>query len=540
MQEDISENVNDDIYPNIKREIVSFTELPDEIKEQAVEVGTPVAGLELPDTLTALCRISNEENPDSGTDSDKEQDSEKDDKQPDEGEKERPEEDSDRENENESDDSDQESGSDSEDSDNENGDDFGNSGNEGAEKPEDSDKDNGETTEGSTDEENGEAAEEGTHEGNGETFEDSAGNADDAEGESGGGNAESTVEAIKEGIRAAADNNKAIEIQKTVTVKMRENYAMPHVVSEIKELSYEAASAVSDIESEESSNGLGEVSEADKGNGEADEKITDEMPQEAEAGAEIENGTKDETGNEVETEKEIGIKEETVTIDVITWESTPEYDSELEGVYIFTPVISDGEYTLAEDVWLPEISVTVADVEMMLEEEELPDVSGSTEPMCGVISRDTTWEAGGLRGGTLIVEPGVTLTINGAINLHENVTIKGGGTILKGSKDAYFNISRYTKVTVSNITIDGANISSIRSMICVPSEAHLEINDGSVIRNCIIQVENFGEGGDGGAIWASNSSSVFLTDMSISDCHALGITRGGAVAMYSNGAAVQI
>ena len=76
--EEIQENAHDGIY-----EIVSFTELPNEVKEQTVAVGTPLESLVLPDTLTALCRMSNEKNPEDNADSDKKQDSEKEDGQSD-------------------------------------------------------------------------------------------------------------------------------------------------------------------------------------------------------------------------------------------------------------------------------------------------------------------------------------------------------------------------------------------------------------------------------------------------------------------------
>ena len=51
-------------------------------------------------------------------------------------------------------------------------------------------------------------------------------------------------------------------------------------------------------------------------------------------------------------------QEETVTISGVTWQSDPEYDGDMEGVYRFTAVLPGG-YTLAEGVSLPEIEVTV-------------------------------------------------------------------------------------------------------------------------------------------------------------------------------------
>ena len=112
----------------------------------------------------------------------------------------------------------------------------------------------------------------------------------------------------------------------------------------------------------------------------------------------------------------------------------------------------DEAYTLAEDVELTEISVT--ETEVMLAKEDLPDVSGSTTPMCGIIRNDTIWEAGELSDGELIIEPGVTLTINGQVYIIGTVTIKGGGTIRRGNGNA--NIWTNGDVTIGDITIDGA------------------------------------------------------------------------------------
>lgn len=50
--------------------------------------------------------------------------------------------------------------------------------------------------------------------------------------------------------------------------------------------------------------------------------------------------------------------EEAVSIEGITWESSPSYDSETAGEYVFTPVLPEG-YVLSEDVTLPQITVTV-------------------------------------------------------------------------------------------------------------------------------------------------------------------------------------
>lgn len=51
-------------------------------------------------------------------------------------------------------------------------------------------------------------------------------------------------------------------------------------------------------------------------------------------------------------------RQETVTIDGVTWQSEPKYDGSAEGTYTFTAVLPDG-YALAEGVNLPEITVTV-------------------------------------------------------------------------------------------------------------------------------------------------------------------------------------
>lgn len=54
-----------------------------------------------------------------------------------------------------------------------------------------------------------------------------------------------------------------------------------------------------------------------------------------------------------------------IMIEGIAWQSSPSYDSETEGVYIFTPILPDG-YALAEGVSLPQIMVTVKEEDQPL------------------------------------------------------------------------------------------------------------------------------------------------------------------------------
>ncbi len=60
-------------------------------------------------------------------------------------------------------------------------------------------------------------------------------------------------------------------------------------------------------------------------------------------------------------EEEFTEGEETFLQIEVMWESTPVYDAEIPGDYLFTPVLPE-EYVLAEDVNLPEITVSVMDL----------------------------------------------------------------------------------------------------------------------------------------------------------------------------------
>ena len=199
------------------------------------------------------------------------------------------------------------------------------------------------------------------------------------------------------------------------------------------------------------------------------------------------------------------IQGETVLIEDVAWACESKYDSKTEGAYVFTPVLSE-IYVLANNVKLPEIHVTVkkgrnseigrdftgrkrrSSEDILEETEELraesPEMRSPATPQCGIISEDTTWGAGTLENGELVVEPGVTLTINGLLTIKGNVTIRGGGIIKRGNGDARFRVDDGDYLTAENITIEGNSIESSNPMIEVV-KGGITLGNECVIRNCI-------------------------------------------------------
>ena len=118
-----------------------------------------------------------------------------------------------------------------------------------------------------------------------------------------------------------------------------------------------------------------------------------------------------------------GSQPEQAVIEEVAWESQPEYSSETEGIYVFTPILPE-HYFPAEGLELPKINVAVRGGGMSrgMEKEEgeeqnfagkkakdekesldkLEEVQGEWQelyaakaaPGCGVISEDATWESG--------------------------------------------------------------------------------------------------------------------------------------------------
>ncbi len=239
---------------------------------------------------------------------------------------------------------------------------------------------------------------------------------------------------------------------------------------------------------------------------------------------------------------------ETVTIEGVSWSSEPEYDSGTEGTYIFTPTLPSG-YTLAEGTELPEILVTVEGSEEQEKkvQEEAVDVTSREEknqvqeesfeakseqdvlrtvPSCGVISEDTVWsERGSLTDGELIIDPGVTLTINEEVTIDGTVTIKGGGMIARGvglrDSKGYILVSAGGELILENVTLDGQSIYDNKSILYADSGSKITMNSGSIVQNCISE--------HGGAMATSGTVEMNAQSM-IQNCSA---THGGAI--YNQG-----
>ena len=244
-----------------------------------------------------------------------------------------------------------------------------------------------------------------------------------------------------------------------------------------------------------------------------------------------------------------GSQPEPAVIEEVAWESQPEYSSETEGIYVFTPILPE-HYFPAEGLELPKINVAVrgGSLSRGMEKEEgeeqnfagkkakdekesldkLEEVQGEWQelyaakaaPGCGVISEDTTWESGALANGELIVEPGVTLTLNGILDISGSVTIWGGGTIERGRSSTKIAVKPGAHLTISGITMEGASISSPYSMI--------EVKNGEILLDNKCHLKNFIKTNDmGGAIFIDEGGKAVFDDIIIEYCSAP--NYGGAV-----------
>ena len=110
----------------------------------------------------------------------------------------------------------------------------------------------------------------------------------------------------------------------------------------------------------------------------------------------------------------------------------------------------------------------------------------------GTITSNQTWGAQTLQAGTYTINPGVTVTLTGQLTVsgNVNVTIKGGGTIVRdagyiggsnASEASLFYVSSGT-LTLENITVDGNLVESNGPAIYMTGGT-VNLQNGAVIQN---------------------------------------------------------
>lgn len=226
-----------------------------------------------------------------------------------------------------------------------------------------------------------------------------------------------------------------------------------------------------------------------------------------------EEGSAESGADSAETES---VREETLAVGPVSWESLPEYDSESEGVYVFCPTLPEN-YKLSGQAELPKITVKVEEAEKpegskrddgvkkrtekpdsakkkigqknaaeepleLLTSEETPQPAAA--PACVEITEDTVWGDGELTNGTLTVNSGVTLTINGTVSVTGAVTIQGGGTIARGTESACLKMSSGQELNIYGVTLDGKSIEGVVNFLDM-EQGNLLLDQGCVIQNVI-------------------------------------------------------
>ncbi len=218
------------------------------------------------------------------------------------------------------------------------------------------------------------------------------------------------------------------------------------------------------------------------------ESVTVELTA-GDAGADSLEGTKETDG----IDENAGAGRETAgqekVLSVLGW-NCPEYAADEEGnlpcsgSFFFTALLGeDGEekeYVFSEGV--EQVGVWVIfDAPMLLT---------AITPVPGTITSDQEW-AGSLAEGTYIINPGVTVTVSARLTVDGNVTIKGGGRLLRssgyaqgdsaGSESAIIYVGSGT-LTLENIIIDGNSMDAYGPAVYMDAGT-VNMNSGAVIQN---------------------------------------------------------
>ncbi len=207
-------------------------------------------------------------------------------------------------------------------------------------------------------------------------------------------------------------------------------------------------------------------------------------------------------------------------ISIAGWDSTGYVQDEnnnlpCRGSFLFTARLSaDGE----EKTYAFSEGVEEIGVLVVLEEPALLSVVSAAP---GTITADEEWGTQTLSAGTYIINPGVTVTLSGTLTVDGEVIIKGGGQMVRGNTAAYFSVPAGGKLNLENITLDGASLSATDSMIKVINGT-VTLGDGCRIHHC---VKNSSQGS---VMNLSGGTAVFGNAV-IEDCSS--VSYGGVIYM---------
>ena len=193
---------------------------------------------------------------------------------------------------------------------------------------------------------------------------------------------------------------------------------------------------------------------------------------------------------------------------IMGW-SCPEYVQDEEGYlpyrgkfYFAAMLAEENNCELTEGMTQPGVWVIF--------DEPMPLAAVTAVP--GVISSDQEWGAQTLAAGTYTINPGVTVTVTGCLTVSGNVTIKGGGKIVRGSSSAYFSVSSSGNLTLADIEVDGQSVSSPASNVMIRvSSGSVTLDDGCWIHDCINSSTR------GSALYIEGGTGVF-NDATIENC----------------------
>ncbi|MCI8484217.1 MAG: hypothetical protein HFH41_07740 [Lachnospiraceae bacterium] len=176
----------------------------------------------------------------------------------------------------------------------------------------------------------------------------------------------------------------------------------------------------------------------------------------------------------------------------------------------------------------------IIESEILAADQSLSETPDNTDLPCTIIDSDQVCHAT-LENEKLIINPGVTLTIDTVIEIKGEVIIEGGGTILRTRSKAGFHSKSNGKLTLRGVTVDGNSSPAEQPMI------NLYDNSQIILDHCTIKNVVSSPGGVSlkTAISLYASTGIFQ-NATIENCSTTGSNNNGAAVCLSNGSELSI